>query len=224
MKMKISPSMMCADIARLAETLKAFEAAGIDYLHVDVMDGSFVPNVQLGTDYIKQLRKLSAIPLDIHLMVDKPEDKLSWFDFAKDEYVSFHYEATAHPQRVMAQIRAMGAKPMLALNPGTPLVVLEDIIDDADAVLLMTVNPGFAGQALIPGTIDKIRRCRKWLDETDRGHIEIEVDGNVSFANAEIMAKAGANLFVAGTSSIFKKGFSIPAAAGELRRAIATAP
>ena len=223
MHMKISPSMMCADIAAHEEILAAFEQAGIEYLHIDVMDGQFVPNFQLGTAYIGQLRKLTRIPLDIHLMVEKPEDKLEWLDIAPGEYVAIHYEATRHPHRVLTRIRDLGGKPMLVLNPGTPIVVLEDIIDAADAVLVMTVNPGFAGQALVEGTLSKIRRLRDWLDATGRSHVEIEVDGNVSFANAERMAKAGANLFVAGTSSVFHKDYTLPQGIQKLRDVLAGA-
>ena len=217
---QITPSMMCADISKIPETLAAFKAAGIAYLHMDVMDGEFVPNLQLGTDLIGQYRALSDIPLDIHLMINRPEDKLDWFHLQPGEYVSIHYESTHHVQRALARIRAAGAKPMLALNPATPLCVLEHVIDDCDAVLLMTVNPGFAGQALIPATLDKIAALRKWLEDTGRNHIEIEVDGNVSFENAAKMSRAGADIFVAGSSSVFVKELGLTGAIGRLREAI----
>ena len=217
---QITPSMMCVDISKIPETLEIFKNEKIEYLHMDVMDGEFVPNLQLGTDMIKQFRKLSDIPLDIHLMITRPEDKLEWFDIQPGEYVSIHYEATNHVQRALARIKSYGAKPMIALNPATPLCVLEHIIDDCDAVLLMTVNPGFAGQALIPSTLEKISSLRNWLDSTGRGHIEIETDGNVSFINAEKMSKAGADIFVAGSSSVFCKDMALDDAIKKLRQAI----
>jgi ribulose-phosphate 3-epimerase len=217
---KISVSMMCADICLLGGYLESFKQIGIEYLHIDVMDGVFVPNLQLGTDYIKQLRSKTDIPLDIHLMVDKPEGKIEWFDLEPGEYASIHYESTAHTQRALAKIKEKGAKAMLALNPATPLCVLEDVIDDLDAVLIMTVNPGFAGQALIPQTISKIARLKKLLVDLDKAHIEIEVDGNVSFSNAKKMRDAGADIFVAGTSSVFAKGMTPEAAAAKLRENI----
>jgi len=198
---KISPSMMCADFLNLENDIKAFERFGIEYLHIDVMDGCFVPNYTLGTDYVKKLKGSTKIPVDIHLMVDRPEDKLDWFDFGENDYVSFHFEATNHVQRAIQRIKARGAKVMLALCPATPLCVLEDVITDLDAVLIMTVNPGFAGQMLVPQTIDKIARLRDMYPE-----IEIEADGNVSFENAVKMRKAGTDIFVAGSSSIFAKG------------------
>jgi ribulose-phosphate 3-epimerase len=212
MKKKISPSLMCGRISEYKEILKEFEKCGIEYLHIDVMDGEFVPNLQFGTDMIKQIRKMSNIPLDIHLMINNPEDKLEWFGICEGEYVAIHYEATKHVQRALAKVRELGAKPMLALNPATPLCVLEDLLPDVDAVLIMTVNPGFAGQKIVPATIDKVKRLRKMLDEKGYENVEIEVDGNVSFENARLLSDAGANIFVAGTSSVFHKDYSIPSA------------
>ena len=201
MRGKISPSMMCADFLNLEKDIRAFEKLGIEYLHIDIMDGSFVPNYTLGTDYVRKLKETTKIPMDIHLMIDRPEDKLEWFEFGEGDYVSFHWEATKHVHRTIQRIKARGAKAMLALNPATPLCVLEDVITDLDAVLIMTVNPGFAGQNLVRQTLDKIKRLRRMY-----AGIEIEVDGNVSFENAVIMKGAGADIFVAGTSSIFAKG------------------
>jgi len=200
---KISPSLMCAPLHELVFYLQIFEEAGIEYLHMDVMDGHFVSNFMLGTDFIKQVRKLTSIPLDIHLMIDKPDNKLDWFDIQPGEYVSFHIEATDHAQRLCSSIREKGAKPMLALNPSTPLCVLEDLLPDLDAVLIMTVNPGFAGQKLVPQMIDKIARLKKMLDSSGYNHVEIEVDGNTSLENAKKMRNAGADIFVAGTAGLF---------------------
>lgn len=205
MDKKISPSLMCADFLHLGDELKALEKYGIEYLHVDIMDGVFVSNYTLGTDFIKKIHRATDIPLDIHLMIDHPDNKLDWFEFKEGDYVSVHYEACTHVQAVLSNIHKRGAKTMLALNPGTPLCVLEDLLPDLDAVLIMTVNPGFAGQKLVPQTLDKIRRLRKMLDENGYENVEIECDGNVSFENAKKMSDAGANIFVAGTSSIYSK-------------------
>lgn len=205
MDKKISPSLMCADFLHLGDELKALEKYGIEYLHVDIMDGVFVSNYTLGTDFIKKIHRATDIPLDIHLMIDHPDTKLDWFEFKEGDYVSVHYEACTHVQAVLSNIRKRGAKTMLALNPGTPFCVLEDLLPDLDAVLIMTVNPGFAGQKLVPQTLDKIRRLRRMLDENGYENVEIECDGNVSFENAKKMSDAGANIFVAGTSSIYSK-------------------
>lgn len=205
MDKKISPSLMCADFLHLGDELKALEKYGIEYLHVDIMDGVFVSNYTLGTDFIKKIHRATDIPLDIHLMIDHPDTKLDWFEFKEGDYVSVHYEACTHVQAVLSNIHKRGAKTMLALNPGTPLCVLEELLPDLDAVLIMTVNPGFAGQKLVPQTLDKIRRLRRMLDENGYENVEIECDGNVSFENAKKMSDAGANIFVAGTSSIYSK-------------------
>ena len=217
MEKKISPSLMCGHISKYSEILSEFEKNGIEYLHIDVMDGVFVPNLQFGTDTIKQLRSMSDIPLDIHLMIDEPENKLEWFGITNGEYVAIHYESTRHVQKCLSKIRELGGNPMLALNPATPLSAIENVLDDIDAVLIMTVNPGFAGQKIIPSTIEKVRKLRKMLDESGYGHIEIEVDGNVSFENARLLSEAGANIFVAGTSSVFSKTLSLPEAINKLR-------
>ena len=203
MTKKISPSVMCIDYLKIEQTLKKFEECGIDLIHIDVMDGSFVPNYTLGTDFVKFIKRNTDIPLDIHLMIDNPESKLDWFDFGENDYVSVHYESTRHLHKVISAIKMKGAKAMVTINPSTPVNVLEDVVEDIDGVLIMTVNHGFAGQKLIKSTLKKIKRLREFLDKEGYEHIEIEVDGNVSFENAEIMNKSGANIFVAGTSSIF---------------------
>lgn len=222
MTKKISPSMMCANFLNLENDIRAFEAAGIEFLHIDVMDGQFVPNYTLGVDYCKKLKEASKIPLDIHLMITEPERKLDWFAGALGEgdYVSVHYEATVHAQRALKKIRSLKAKPMLALNPATPLGALDYVLDDIDAVLVMTVNPGYAGQALIPSALGKIRRLREYLDLAGYPNIEIEVDGNVSFENAKLMSGAGADIFVAGSSSVFKAGSDIRENIQKLRNAV----
>jgi ribulose-phosphate 3-epimerase len=203
-KASLSPSMMCTPHWQDATGLLArLENLGVEYIHMDAMDGVFVNNLMLGTDSIKQMRKITRIPLDIHLMIDRPEEKLAWFDPQENEFVSVHAESTRHLQRALSRIREFGAKPMVALNPATPLVMIEDVLPDVDGVLVMTVNPGFAGQKLVPQTLDKIARLRRMLDENGLQHVRIEVDGNVSFANSTKMRAAGADIFVCGTSSVF---------------------
>ena len=206
MKKKISPSIMCVDFTKLEECVREFEENDIDLIHVDIMDGSFVPNFTLGTDFVKALKKITNIPLDIHLMVDNPETKLDWFEFGDGDYVAVHYEATKHLHKAVSLIKNRGAKAMVSINPATPVCVLEDLLDDIDAVLIMTVNPGFAGQKMIESALKKIKKLKSVLDEKGYSHIEIEVDGNVSFENAKLMNEAGGNIFVAGTSSVFKRG------------------
>jgi ribulose-phosphate 3-epimerase len=219
-RIRLAPSMMCADISRIPETLDAFRAFGVEWLHIDVMDGAFVPNMQLGVDYVKQLRSLSDIPLDIHLMVCEPEDKVDWFDPQPGDYVSIHYEATPHPQRVLNKIRKKGARPMIALNPATPVESVRYLLDDIDAVLIMTVNPGYAGQSLIPSTLGKIAELKSYLCEHSKPDIEIEADGNVSIPNGIKMANAGADILVLGSSAIFLEGVSIENALADFRAAM----
>lgn len=217
---KISPSIMCAGILDVQYYLDGFKRNDIEYLHVDIMDGDFVPNYTMGTDYVKNLRKASDIPLDVHLMVNNPEDKIDWFDFKEGEYVAVHVESTRHLQRALQKVKQTGAKPMAAINPATPISALDYILDDIDAVVVMTVNPGFAGQVLIPQTLKKIEDVREYLDKKGYPHIEIEVDGNVSFENAKKMAEVGADIFVAGTSSIFNKNLDLDEGIKKLREAI----
>ena len=195
--------MMCADIFKLRETVDTFEKCDIELLHIDVMDGVFVPNLQLGTDYTRQLKNGSRIPVDIHLMIENPERHLASFAFGEGDYVSIHYETTKHVQKVLQAIRDRGAKALLAINPATPVEVAIDVLDDIDGFMLMTVNPGFAGQKMVPHAIDKIARARAFLDANGKKDAEIEVDGNVSIPNAIRMKAAGANIFVAGTSAVF---------------------
>ncbi len=220
----LSCSMMCASLWSGAEKVLAeLEAGSVELLHADVMDGVFVPNMMLGTDSIKQLRKISNIPLDIHLMIEQPEDKLGWFDLQPGEWVSIHVESTRHLQRALTRVREYGAHPMVALSPATPLCMIEDVLPDVDGVLLMTVNPGFAGQKLVPQMINKIARLRKMLDENGYEHVRIEVDGNVSFENIGKMRKAGADIFVGGTSSMFHKDHTVSENVAHVRRCLAEA-
>ena len=220
MQKKISPSIMCADFFQLDTYIKAFEKCNIDMIHVDIMDGSFVPNYTLGTDFIKALKRKTEIPLDIHLMINNPENKIDWFEFNENDYVSIHCESTPHLHKAISAIKNRRAKAMVAVNPATPICALESILDDIDAVLIMTVNPGFAGQKLIKSVLKKITQLRNYLDKNGYEHIEIEVDGNVSFENAALMSKAGSNIFVAGTSSIFTKDLKLEDAINKLKNNI----
>ena len=209
MNKKISPSLMCADFFKLDECIKIFENSDIDMIHIDIMDGSFAPNYTLGTDIIKALKVKTKIPLDIHLMIDNPESKLNWFAFDKNDYVSIHYESTRHLNKAVTLIKERNAKAIVAINPATSISVLENVLDDIDGILIMTVNPGFAGQKLIKSTLKKIKNLREYLDKSGYTHIEIEVDGNVSFENARLMNEAGANIFVAGSSSVFARNSTV---------------
>ena len=221
MKKKIAPSLMCCDFFNLKEQIKTFEKTGIELLHVDVMDGQFVPNIQLGTDLIKQIKSKTNIPIDYHLMVEKPEIVLNYFDMiCEGDYVSIHYESTYHVQRVLTQIKNRGAKALLALNPATPLCSIDHVLEDLDGVLIMSVNPGYAGQKLIPQCIKKIADLKELLIKNGKEKVEIEVDGNVSFENAKLMSDAGANIFVSGSSSIFRKDLTLEQGILRLRKEI----
>lgn len=200
----ISVSMMCVHLNQLKEYLEAFKKNNIEYLHMDVMDGSFVPNFTLGPDYVKQLREMTDIPFDFHFMVERPEEKLQWFDIRENDYVAVHIESTPHINKALQYIRSVGAKPLIAINPATPISAVEECLDCIDGVLVMTVNPGFAGQKIVPNTIEKTAKLRKYLDETGHKELIIETDGNMSIENTEKLFKAGSRMFVAGTSSLVK--------------------
>ena len=203
-KSKISASMMCADLVHLKQTITIFESEKIDYLHIDVMDGEFVPNFGLGTDYIRGLRDLTDIPLDIHLMITSPEYKYKWLGIKSGDMVSIHYESTSQIQRALDWLSEYGCKKFLAINPATPIYVLEEVLDYIDGINLLTVNPGFAGQKIVPSTIKKVERLIRFLSDHEKEDIEIEVDGNITFENAKLLRSIGADIFVAGTSSIFR--------------------
>lgn len=217
---KIAPSMMCVNFDKIQEYIDVFEKENIEYLHIDIMDGEFVPNFTLGVDYVKRLRKLTKIPLDVHLMIKNPENKIEWFDFQEGEYVSIHAESTKHLHRALQKIHATGAKAMVAINPGTPINILDYVLDDIEGVLVMTVNPGFAGQKAIPKAIEKIADVRKYLDNKGYSSIEIEVDGNVSFDLAGMIAENHADIFVGGTSSFFSGKMDLQEGIQKLRAVI----
>ena len=214
MNILILPSLMCANQLHLYDEIQSLLDSGADMLHIDVMDGQFVPNIQIGTQTVKAIKKEFNIPLDYHLMIEQPEKKLDYFPIGQGDIVSVHYETTKHPARAAEYIRGKGAKALLALNPATPLCVIEDVAEYFDGVLIMTVNPGYSGQKLIPGCIDKIRRAKKSLPD---GYI-IEADGNVSFETAPEMAKAGANALVCGSSSLFSGKFDYKTSIEKLKK------
>ncbi|MHB1293581.1 MAG: ribulose-phosphate 3-epimerase [Anaerolineae bacterium] len=214
--LKICASLVCADLLHLGRDLEALAAAGVDYLHVDVMDGQFVPNFCLSPDIMRAVRRAGTLPLDVHLMVERPERYLETFVEAGAAVVTVHQEATVHLQRVLSRIRALGARAGVALNPATSLHTLDYVLEDMDLLLLMTVNPGFTGQKMVPSALAKIADARRLL----AGHglaTDIQVDGNVSFELGPRMARAGANWLVGGTSSVFQKGLSIEEGARRLR-------
>ena len=195
-KSEISASMMCSDLVNLKQTIHIFEEQKIEYLHIDVMDGEFVPNIGLGVDYIKSLRKLTSIPLDLHLMIREPEYKLSWIGIEKTDIVSVHYESTYQVQRMLDRLNSFGCKKFLAINPATPIWVLEEVLDYIDGINLLMVNPGFAGQRIVTSTIKKAEKLQHFLQERNKGNITPE--------HGLILKKYGASIFVAGTSSIFR--------------------
>ena len=198
------PSMMCVKPAQTETICRIFEETGIAGLHIDIMDGSFVPNFTLGTDYCRYLHAASSLPLDIHLMIDRPEDKLTWFPIQEGDIVSIHAESTNHLGRAVERVRALGGIPYAAINPATPISAVEDILPALGGVLVMTVNPGFAGQKLIDYTIPKIARLRRMLEDAGFPGMPIEVDGNVSAPNLVRMKAAGADSFVIGSSGFLK--------------------
>ena len=204
-KLKYTASVMCANLARLEDDLRALEQAGCDELHFDIMDGLFVPNFTLGFDFIKAARRVCGLPCHAHLMITKPDDYIERFAEAGCNTVSVHVETCVHAHRTLAQIRATGASPGIAINPATSLTKLDFLFDLADRVLVMTVDPGYAGQKLIPNSFERVRILRENITYREKA-IDIEVDGNINARNAALLANAGANLFVLGTSSIFKPG------------------
>lgn len=220
MSVRIAPSALSADLGRLREQIAEIERGGADWVHVDVMDGCFVPNLTFGAPLIRALKKLTTLPLDVHLMVEQPEKYVDDFAGAGAAVFTFHPEATIHVQRQLARVRERGMRAGLALNPGTPVSLIEEVVDDLDLVLVMSVNPGFGGQRYIPAATGKIRNVRALLDAR-RSEAVLEVDGGITVETIRQAWEAGAGTFVAGTA-VF--GESDPAAAiARLRQACATA-
>ena len=199
---KIAPSILSADFSRLADEVKAVEKAGADVIHVDVMDGHFVPNITIGPLVVQGLKKLTSLPLDVHLMIENPERYADDFVQAGGNWITVHAEVCSRLKRVIKKIRQLNARPGIVLKPATPLKTLFPVLEDIDLVLIMSVNPGFGGQSFIPSTLKKVERLRKIVDQS-RYPVEIEVDGGVKVENIREVSMAGADIFVVGTG-IFK--------------------
>mgnify|MGYP003429634329 CR=1 FL=1 len=213
MKKKLSASLMCADLLNLEDAIKELEKAGIDYLHIDIMDGAFVPNITLGFDLINSIKKVTGIPLDIHMMVNEPSLFIDRMELTENDIVCVHYESEKHIHRTLEAIKRKGCKAGLAVNPQTPVEIIEPLIEYIDMLLVMTVSPGFAGQKIFLGAGRKVEKARKFLDELGYSDIEIEVDGNISLENGKRMSDCGANIFVLGTSALFLKDKTLSDAA-----------
>jgi len=199
---KIAPSILSADFSRLGEEVKAVEKAGADLIHVDVMDGHFVPNITIGPLVVTALRKITSLPLDVHLMIEEPERYIEAFGQAGGDWITIHAEVCPHLKRMIKKVRQLNVRPGIVLKPATPLKTLYPVLDDIDLVLIMSVNPGFGGQSFIPSTLKKIERLRKIIDQ-NKYVLEIEVDGGVKIENIKEVSKAGGGIFVVGTG-IFK--------------------
>ncbi len=218
---KIAPSILSADFAHLAEQIREAEAAGADYIHVDVMDGHFVPNITVGPVVVKALRRITSLPLDVHLMVENPEQFLENFSSAGADIITVHWEACPHIHRLLEKIKRMGKKAGVSINPATPVWVLEEIIGEVDLVLAMTVNPGFGGQKLIPSTLTKVEKLRKMISEKGLA-TEIEVDGGINEETAPAVVRAGARILVAG-AAVFESHWGIREAIQRIRAAATAA-
>jgi ribulose-phosphate 3-epimerase len=203
---KIAPSILSADFSKLGEEIAAVEKGGADWIHVDVMDGHFVPNITIGPPVVKSVRKATKLPLDVHLMIENPELYIPEFRKAGADYISIHPESTPHLQRALAMIRESGAKASVALNPATPLFVLDHVWDDIDMILIMTVNPGFGGQKFIPEMKNKIQSLKKKIERAN-SKILLEIDGGVNVENVGELAALGVDVFVAGSAIFESKNY-----------------
>lgn len=217
MRSQISASIMCANPLGMEGELIRLAKSGADYYHCDVMDGHFVPNMMLSTETVEAVKRLNLLPLDIHMMVDNPAECLPWFAFGEGDVVAVHAEADRHLQRTLKLIADRGATAAVALNPATPLCFVEHVLPDIGMLLMMTVNPGFAGQKLVPQTLAKVTQARAMLDSRGYAHVPIEVDGNCSFENIPKMEAAGASVFVVGSSSVFDPSLGIEQGVAKVR-------
>jgi len=205
-KVIIAPSILAADFSRLGEEVKAVEEAGADWIHVDIMDGHFVPNLTIGPDVVAAIRKYSKLPFDVHLMIENPENYIEAFANAGADWLVVHVEACTHIHRVLQQIKDKGIKAGLALNPGTPAICAEPVLDMLDLILVMSVNPGFGGQSFIPSVLSKIKHLRQMITERNL-HILIAVDGGVNKDTVVELAKYGVDVYIAGTAIFEGKSY-----------------
>lgn len=215
---KIAPSILNADFGHLADAIQRAEAGGADWIHVDVMDGLFVPNLTLGPLVVEAIRRATPLPLDVHLMIENPGRYLRQFREAGADGLTIHLEADRHPHRTLSEIRSLGARAGLALNPGTPVALVEDLVEQLDLLLIMSVNPGFGGQAFIDNALVKLRQARELL-KTRQPDCELEVDGGIKLAQAPRVAQAGATVVVAG-SFVYLEGTRPEANIAALRAAL----
>ena len=203
---KISPSILSADFSRLGEELKRVEDAGADWIHIDVMDGHFVPNITVGPFILEAVRRVTSLPLDVHLMIERPEQYISGFSDAGADIITVHVEVCPHLHRTIQAIKEKGKKAGVSLNPATPLVLVEDILNDIDLLLIMSVNPGFGGQKFIISVLDKIKRARQMIDKAG-SKAYIEIDGGVKLDNIGDISFAGADIFVSGSGVFGTKDY-----------------
>lgn len=215
-RIKVFPSVMCINWLRVEEEIKELEKAGVDGFHFDIMDGRFVPNFTMGPRIIKAIRKISSLPFDVHLMISHPEEWLLRMKEAGADILTIHVETCPHLHRALKYIKSLGVKPCVALNPATPPDTLEYILGEVKGVLVMTVDPGFAGQEMVPFALEKIKKVKKIMEKKNPS-CWLGVDGNVSFEKAPHLVKAGANVLVAGTSSLFSRKFSFLGGVKKLR-------
>lgn len=203
---KIAPSILSADFTKLGEEIRGVEDAGADYIHIDVMDGHFVPNITVGPFIVEVVKRVTSLPLDVHLMIDSPDRFISDFAKAGSDIITIHAETSRHLHRAVQQIKEFGKKAGVSINPSTPPAVMEDIIGDVDLILIMSVNPGFGGQGFIKSTLPKIKKTRRMIDDAGL-KIELEVDGGIKIENIGEVSRAGADVFVAGSAVFGSKDY-----------------
>ncbi len=218
LRIKLAPSILAADFARLGEQVTEAEKAGADRIHIDVMDGHFVPNLSMGAPIVQSLRRVTHLPLETHLMISDPDSFLDEFTEAGSDSFLVHWEGNVNLHRTVQRIKALGKRVGVVINPATPAAVLEEILPDVDQVLVMTVNPGFGHQHFIQSTLPKIRRVRQMIEQVKPG-IDLEVDGGIDVTTAPLVIAAGANVLVAG-SAVFDESQSVAAAMNRLRAAV----